>query len=100
MKILAGAVGGALGIVAGLVVVSVIIVFQGGVCSVPVLNLSHCYGLGPPATLEQLIMLLTGGGVGASAGASWAVSIVGGHSRARRSPSANAGEGPGDGEAD
>lgn len=81
MRILAGAVGGVLGIVAGLLAAGVIITIQGGVCSVPVLNLSHCYGMGAPATLEQVIMLIVGAGVGASAGASKGVSLVGGTRR-------------------
>jgi hypothetical protein len=81
MKVLAGAVGGAFGIVLGLLIAGVVITVQGGVCSVPLLNLTHCYGLGAPATWEQVIILVIGAGIGASAGASAATSIVEGRRR-------------------
>jgi hypothetical protein len=41
-----------------------------------VLNLTHCYGLGTPAAWEQVIMLLIGAGIGATAGASTATSSI------------------------
>lgn len=61
-------VGAVLGAVTGIIAMSIVIAVQSGVCGVPLLRMSHCGGLGPPAGWEQILMygfgIIGGGAMG------------------------------------